>query len=88
MINNEFRICRCGHSEESHHWKKTSHYDGPEMFSNSFASGKNKGELRLECRLCTCKKFNPSASHKAKWFGLGIGILVVFAIVYRVFISG
>jgi hypothetical protein len=85
---NEFRICRCGHSEENHHWKKTSHYDGPDAIDAIFAPIVPPSEKRLFCRKCNCEKFNPPTGHKAKWFGLGIGIFVLFAIIYRLFISG
>ena len=87
MKDDEFQRCRCGHAEVDHRWKKTSHYDGPEIFSNPFTAGGLQGHVRNECRLCSCERFDPPTKHKAKWFGIGIGIIVVLAIIYRVFIA-
>ena len=88
MNDNEFAMCRCGHTEEEHHWKKITPYDGPETFSNPFTTEGFRGELRVQCRMCSCEKFAPPTKHKVKWFGIGIGIFVILAVVYRLFIAG
>lgn len=86
MKDNEFQKCRCGHTEDEHQWKKNSPYDGPEIFANPFVKDELRSHLRLKCRSCSCQRFNPPASHKAKWFGIGIAIFVVLAIISRMFL--
>jgi len=84
--SNEFQKCRCGHAEDDHAWKKNSPYDAPEIFSNPFTTHGFRSELRLKCRFCSCKRFNPTTKHKAKWFGIGIAIFVLLAVISRIFL--
>ena len=77
--------CCCGHTE-SNITGKNSHYDVSEAVYWIFSLNISPSELRLNCRLCSCKKYYPPTNYKTKYFGIGLIIFVAMIIIVKIFV--
>ena len=60
---------------------KNNYHDGAKTVDWIFILNVSPSEFRSNCKLCSCDKYDPTTSHKAKYFEIDLAIFIAMIII-------